>query len=61
MKKLSSKFDKNALYLIPSIAWIIAMTLINIFFSSNILNSDMSDELVLADQLSKTNKLFTTQ
>lgn len=61
MKKLQIRFDKEWIYLIPTAAWIVAMTLMNYFCASHILNSDISAELVLAKELSDANKLFTTQ
>lgn len=61
MKKIAIKFDRELLYLIPTAAWILVMTLMNYFCASHILNSDISAELVLAKELSDSNKLFTTQ
>ena len=61
MKKTQIKFDKELLYLIPTAAWILVMTLMNYFCASHILNSDISAELVLAKELSDSNKLVTPQ
>lgn len=61
MKNAEIRFDKETLYLIPTIMWITVITLLNYFCASHILNSDISAELVLAKELSDSNKLFTTQ
>ncbi|MDD6571935.1 MAG: hypothetical protein PUF12_06025 [Thermoflexaceae bacterium] len=55
------KLERNLLYLIPTILWMIAVTVLNYFCSSHVINSDMSAEMVVANELAKTNKLFTTQ
>ncbi|MDY3224969.1 MAG: hypothetical protein SOW84_03720 [Candidatus Faecousia sp.] len=49
------------LYLLPSVLWILAITLLTYFCASNRLDSDMSAELVLAKQLAAEHKLLTTQ
>lgn len=58
---IKNNINSELIYLIPSVIWIIALTLLNYFCSSHVINSDMSAELVLANELSKTNRLFTTQ
>lgn len=60
MKKRTIKPDKNLIYLIPTLVWIAALTLLNYFCASHILNSDISAELVLGKQLADTNRIFTT-
>lgn len=56
-----TKVDKNLFYLIPTIIWIIAVTVLNYFCSSHVINSDMSAEMVVANELARTNRIFTTQ
>lgn len=58
---ITRKYNKNLLYLAPALIWIAVVTLLNFFCSSHVINSDMSAELVLADELAKTNRIFTTQ
>lgn len=58
---MKQKCNQNLFYLLPTILWIVALTLLNFFCSSHVLNSDMSAELVLAKELSRENKFFTTQ
>lgn len=52
--------EKELLFLIPTIFWIFLMTIVNYFFSSNIINSDMSSEMVLAREMANNNTLFTS-
>lgn len=52
---------KEIIYLLPTLIWIVAMTILNYTSSSNIINSDMSAELVLGRELANTNRIFTTQ
>lgn len=59
MKKLLIKPDKELVYLIPTLVWIAALTLLNYFCASHILNSDISAELVLAKKLADSNRIFT--
>lgn len=66
MKKLKFNWKeillrKENLFLIPSIVWIFVVTLLNYYGSANIINSDMSAELVLGNELAKTHRIFTTQ
>lgn len=61
MKKILKMPDKIELYLVPTLVWIAVLTLLNYFCASHILNSDISAELVLAKELSDSNKIFTTQ
>lgn len=58
---MKEKFDKNLIYLLPTLVWLVAITIMNYFCASHIINSDMSVEMVVANELAKTNKIFTTQ
>lgn len=53
-------FDKNMIYLIPTLLWIVVLTLLNVFCASHVLNSDISAELVLAKEMARRNRLFLT-
>lgn len=61
IKSALRRTDREILYLLPSVIWIIALTFLNYFCASHIINSDMSAELVLANELAKTNRIFTRQ
>lgn len=60
MKKPLIKLDRDLLYLLPTLVWIVLLTLLNYFCASHILNSDISAELVLAKKLADSNRIFTT-
>lgn len=61
MKKILDYIkSKDLLYLLPSMIWITLLTGINLFYSTNIINSDMSAELILARELANENKILTT-
>lgn len=60
-EKLIKGFQKNEIkYIILTITWIIILTVLNLFCADNVINSDMSSELVLARELANENKLITT-
>lgn len=54
-------WNKELLFLLPTLIWIVALTLLNLFCGTHVLNSDISAELVLAKEMARTNRLFTTQ
>ncbi len=60
MKKPLIKPDRDLLYLLPALVWIVLLILLNYFCASHILNSDISAELVLGKKLADSNSIFTT-
>lgn len=61
-EKLINWYDSNEIkYLLPTITWIIILAGLNLFCSTNILNSDMASEMVLARELADENKFITTE
>lgn len=52
--------EKNLIWFLPTVLWMILLIVLNYFYSSNVINSDISAELILARELSRENKLITT-
>lgn len=50
---------KDLYYLIPTAGMLLALFIITYFYSGNVLNSDISSELVLAKELLREHKLFS--
>lgn len=52
---------RGYIYLLPTVLWIVFLFFLNIVYSTHIINSDMSAELVLSRELSRTNRIFSFQ